>query len=662
MLRRSPTACGFFLKPIVFFSAFLVILSLIRIAFFMEFRTGDFGWKDFLPAFWMGVRIDAKWLATLILPAWIFWLMSAKWPKAKKWAEALGLIAGGLMVLLGFVNIEFFRFYGTTISAVIFGLFQDDTQAIIKTVLSDWPILPYVGIFLAAMAVPVILSALIPAAGSERDAAGFNWRTKGNLISAVVLTILLSLILRGSLGKFPLRFQSLSVSPHVFINQCVPNGAILFYEAMCDQSALNFKDGRDGELKALGFRNIDEVNEVLAGASPAAQPLQPAKKPDVVLAVMESMGRDQFLSHVPGKNDTLGRLANELKNAWVFTNGLTIGPGTFPALEGILFDTPYSPLSQSRYGHLPFPFSKVLPFREAGYEVVFVTGGDANWRNLRESLPRHGFDKVYGDASIHAAFPEAEIGTWGIGDEWMFKFAKRLMDERKASDKPLLLVLLSTSNHPPHEVPDGRAALPVDPDLLPQVIERDKPRSEFTKMLQTYQYASDWLGWFVGSLREEGKLSNTIVASTGDHNARFKYPPQGALHHQLGVPILFWVPEEIRKGLPQTDQTQWVTERDIFPTLSALALGRLPLPEEGRNLALPHRSFAYGYFGVGEYGVAVGKSGAVGIDPRGKLQCFRMEGDRFAVQPCTEELIREGRFSAAQRAKAGWVIRSALLH
>ena len=73
----------------------------------------------------------------------------------------------------------------------------------------------------------------------------------------------------------------------------------------------------------------------------------------------------------------------------------------------------------------------MLPFKEAGYEVVFVTGGDANWRNLRESLPRHGFDKVYGDTSIHAAFPEAEIGTWGIGDEWMFKFAKRLMDERK---------------------------------------------------------------------------------------------------------------------------------------------------------------------------------------------------------------------------------------
>ena len=167
MFRRSPSACSFFLKPLVFFLAFLVILSLIRIAFFAEFRTGDFGVKDFLPAFWMGVRIDAKWLATLILPAWICWLMSAKWPKAKKWAEAFGLIAGGLMVLLGFVNIEFFRFYGTPLSAVIFGLFQDDTQAIIKTVLTDWPILPYCGIFLAAMAAPVILSALIPSKGTQ---------------------------------------------------------------------------------------------------------------------------------------------------------------------------------------------------------------------------------------------------------------------------------------------------------------------------------------------------------------------------------------------------------------------------------------------------------------------------------------------------------------
>ena len=661
MSFRPASAYAFFLKPIVFFVAFLVILSAIRAAFFMEFRTDDFDWKAFLPAFLMGVRIDAKWLATLIAPAWVFWLMSAKWPKAKRLAEAFGLLAGGLMVLLGLINIEFFRFYGTPLSAVIFGLFQDDTHAILKTVLSDWPILPYLGVFTAATVVPLVLSMLIPAEKTPSGEAGAFYLQKRNLVIAALLTLLFSIVMRGSLGKFPLRFQSLSVSPHVFINQCVPNGAVLFYEALWDQSALNFKDGPTGELKNLGFRSIQEVDKVLAEAPSIPQPSAPSRKPDVVLAVMESMGRDQFMSHVPGKNDTLGRLSGELHDAWVFRNGLTIGPGTFPALEGILFDTPYSPLSQSRYGHLPFPFSKVLPFREAGYEVVFVTGGDANWRGLRESLPRHGFDKVYGDAAIHEAYPEAEIGTWGIGDEWMFKFAKRLMDERRGSAKPLLLVLLSTSNHPPHEVPDGRKSLPVNPDFLPQVIERDKPRSEFTKMLQTYQYASDWLGWFVGSLRKEGALANTIVASTGDHNARFKYPPQGALHHQFGVPILFWVPAGIRETLPKIDQNQWVTERDIFPTLSALALGKKPLPEEGRNLSLPHRDFAYGYHGVGKYGVAIGGSEAVGIGPKGEFRCYRLQRDEFEVEPCTKALKKEGRFAAAQRAKTGWVIRSALL-
>ena len=200
MSFRPASAYAFFLKPIVFFIAFLVILSAIRAVFFMEFRTDDFDWKAFLPAFLMGVRIDAKWLATLIAPAWVFWLMSAKWPKAKPLAEMFGLLAGGLMVLLGFINIEFFRFYGTPLSAVIFGLFQDDTHAILKTVLSDWPILPYLGVFTAAMAVPVVLSMLIPGGNMSSGGNGAFYLRKRNLVIAVLLTILFSIVMRGSLG------------------------------------------------------------------------------------------------------------------------------------------------------------------------------------------------------------------------------------------------------------------------------------------------------------------------------------------------------------------------------------------------------------------------------------------------------------------------------
>lgn len=400
------------------------------------------------------------------------------------------------MVLLDLINIEFYRFYGSPISAVIFGLFQDDTKAVVTQILQDYPVLRYLGILAAGTLLPLIAARIVPA-GSRL------LTVRNGLFGALVLSLLLGVAMRGSLGTFPLRLQNLSVSPHLFINQCTQNGAVALYEAWKGQKALDFGDG-----------------------------------PLAVLAIMEAMGRDEFEAHDPERNDMLGNLARELDDAIIFRNALTAAPGTFPAVEAILFDSPYSPLSQSRYGHLPYPFSKVLPFREAGYRVVFLTGGDASWRGINETLPLHGFDAVFGAADIRKVFPEADYGTWGVGDEWMFRYAERLLREADGKREPILLVMLSTTNHGPHHVPDGRPSAPVDPDALPAVVIRDKTREEFVSQMQTYQYAANWLGWFVGAVRQNGLLSRTLIATTGDHNARFSYPARGAWHHHLGVPFL----------------------------------------------------------------------------------------------------------------------------
>lgn len=561
------------------------------------------------------------------------------------------------MVILGLVNLEFHRCYGTPISPVIFGLMQDDTGAIVTQILRDWPVARYALLLATLIALPALAARLIPADGAPlRAVAG-----------SIALSVAFALAMRGTLDTFPLRQQHLGVSPHLFINQCVQNGAFSLYEAWKGQKALDFSDGELAEVKRLGFRGIDEVDAILQ-ERPAGRSERPAKaparRPHVFLAIMEAMGRDEFESHVPGRNDMLGALAGELHDAWIFRNGLTIGSGTFPAVEGLLFDSPYTPLSQSRYGHEPFPFSKVLPFREAGYRVVYLTGGEASWRGLNETLPLHGFDEVLGAANIHEAFPEAQPGTWGVGDEWMFRFAARLLKETDAAPdgRPLLLVMLSTTNHGPHRVPDGRPSLPVDPDALPAVVVRDKTREEFSAQLQTYQYAANWLGWFVGELRRSDVLGHALVATTGDHNARFTYPPSGAWHHHLGIPFLVWAPEEIRRAAGDVDTSIWATQRDLFSTLAALALGREPLPEEGRNLTNPSRDFAYGYFGIAENGFAIGPEGAVAVNDSGELSCLQMQGDTLEGAPCSAELERMGRFSAAQRAKVDWVIRSSLLH
>lgn len=62
------------------------------------------------------------------------------------------------------------------------------------------------------------------------------------------------------------------------------------------------------------------------------------------------MSGDIFNSHDSLANNTLGSLETAMEDAVVFRKGVSIENGTFPSLEGLLFDTPISPISQSIYG------------------------------------------------------------------------------------------------------------------------------------------------------------------------------------------------------------------------------------------------------------------------------------------------------------------------
>ena len=62
--------------------AALLLLTIARIVFFFAYKNDDLGFlSDFAPAMVMGLRVDAKWLAILLLPAWICVLLS--YPKSR---------------------------------------------------------------------------------------------------------------------------------------------------------------------------------------------------------------------------------------------------------------------------------------------------------------------------------------------------------------------------------------------------------------------------------------------------------------------------------------------------------------------------------------------------------------------------------------------------
>lgn len=141
--RKSDYWCVGTLRTIVFFMVALLVFSAVRLFFFLYYRAEQSFFSEW-PALVLGARLDAKWFAILLLPAWITWLLGLWRAAFLSVARWLAVTALAVFILLGLINIGFYGFYVTPISSLIFGFLQDDTQAILITLWRNWPIVTYV--------------------------------------------------------------------------------------------------------------------------------------------------------------------------------------------------------------------------------------------------------------------------------------------------------------------------------------------------------------------------------------------------------------------------------------------------------------------------------------------------------------------------------------
>lgn len=145
------------INSLVFVISSTFVLSLIRIFFFYHYKSPDLVWSDFCPALIMGMRVDAKWLLIFIAAAWVLLLLSYWRPSFWRYTIAVGVVSQAIMVGLSLGNYGFYGFYGTPFSPLVFGLFQDDTEAILVTLWKDWPILSYLIAWVFLTIIPIII-------------------------------------------------------------------------------------------------------------------------------------------------------------------------------------------------------------------------------------------------------------------------------------------------------------------------------------------------------------------------------------------------------------------------------------------------------------------------------------------------------------------------
>jgi phosphoglycerol transferase MdoB-like AlkP superfamily enzyme len=535
-----------------------------------------------------GARFDLKVTASaalLLLP--VFALVPGRLH-----ARLAGTVAV-LFVAASLVNLHYFGFYKTPIDAVVFGFFEDDTVAILRTIWSDFPVFltlaVLTGLSWFTIAGRRMLHDIATTTTTRMPAEAFSTPVRWVLVALSLLLLLLAM--KGTLRAMPLGRQNTTVTPSQFLNDMVPNGitALKFaWNSRRDSQNLSDPlvglraqgyDSPQAAAQALGLAAGDEaaLHQALRMHAPATAAPGAAKRKNLVLVLMESWSAEPFL-YQAADFEVLGRLAPTLKQGCHFSNFDAAQPGTHPTLEALLFSTPITPLTLGLQGRKPITWAVPHLLKQAGYHTLFVTSGRAGWRELDRVLKVQGFDEVVDASVLQKAYPEATLGIWGVWDSHVFRWLKEKLPATAADGKPVFVFVLTSTNHPPYDLPANHPRVQRNPARW----GGERNSDDLWPNLDTWHYATDLLGDYVQQLRTSPLGPDTLIAATGDHNVRSfgLYATADRRHLARQVPFMLW-----GEGLDCGPQLRLpASHRDIFPTLlPLLGLGEGALLT-GRNL------------------------------------------------------------------------------
>ncbi len=346
------------------------------------------------------------------------------------------------------------------------------------------------------------------------------------------------------------------------------------------------------------------VIAVAAADDKAAKEAPPPKKPHIVLAFADDLGRYASAYRRPGTpsvNDHLQTPALDRIAAGgaLFWNAFVSAPSCTPSRAALLSGRHFFRNGSHAQLHHPWngdnakdPWNDVRGFglmlAGAGYHIGWTykmhlsedrMGGRK--RNYRAAGAR--FNRFSQEATQAA---DAESAKTELLDEVRQNFDAFLAD-RKNDSQPFFYWFNPTNTHRPWERGSGKALWGIDPDklrgLLPAFLP-DEPeiREDFADYLGEAMAFDAAVGVLLAELERRGLLDDTLVVVSGDHGAP-GFPRGKTNLYDFGtrVPLLMRLPGKIEAGR-QIEAP--VSLLDLAPTFLRAA-GIKPAPDmNGQNL------------------------------------------------------------------------------
>ena len=597
----------------VIFSAALVS-TLIRLVFFVLLAPRNLlvladttPYLEILKAFFLGLRFDLSAICYLTL---VFWLVSLFLSKRK--SLFIWKLLFGIWAFLLVIDIGYFSFYNDRINILIFGIIEDDTWALIKTFWKNYPVLWIL------FAIYLIIQFLNWQIRHHFPSGKANSERISSFGTRVLVLLLLALGARGTFGLFPLGDHDTVVSSVPFLNTLSFGTAHAFSRAIqLKQEQLKMGSSKwNANLKEFGYLDHEDkaFTDYFQKKIPEGQTrfsllkstttlnLKATQAPHVVLFVMESWGY-YGLQFQKADFDLVGGMKKYFKDDFINFNFLSSTPATTGSLSCLLSGLPQrtiSPfLTESDYLQTSFSTSPAVIYKKQGYTTRFIYGGNPGWRDMNKFALAQGFDAVAGDVDIEKKLKEHQLHLsgrhdWGVFDEDVFKYVHFVLAEAKT---PQLLVVMTTTNHPPFELPAGTDSVHLNINSFPEKQLLLDPHLAEKRFL-TFRYSSDALAKFLDQVKTEYALaSSTIIAATGDHTFWIKNFSNTETFMKSAVPFFISVPQELKNQITANQRESFATSfgshQDIWPTLYELSFQNSSYESFGRPLWFhPESSFA----------------------------------------------------------------------
>lgn len=622
--KRTDNPLSILIKVLLYSLIPVALLSLLRAFYIYKYVSMEMLGKcagDIPKVIYNSLRFDLQTTAYVMIVPTVMFLVSLFISNTKQELQAkTGRLtlkacriyfstAATLIAALGVIDLGFYQNFNTHINITFFDFFNEGPVSLIVAIWEDYPV---IWIFI----VLCMITALAWIAGGYINSLSITTSPqKGRKIAytaGLLHIVLMVVFMRGSITRFPLQAEDTVVSPVERVNDIIPNATYMLKKAVKDKSMAFKMEPAGNLLREYGFNSIQEALDVYTGhrggklSADTIQSLHNAlfhfvpdtiksPQPNVVILLCESWSN--YLLTLQNENvDILCGMKKHLDSDIVFRKHQSVCNGTIASIENLSVSTPFPRIFTSKYRFNRMPSSMAIPFKESGYTCEFMTGMDQAWENCGTSLKDQAFDRITGKYELMKRHPEYTANSIGIYDEYLLS---SLLEQINAKTrKPQMIFCMTTTNHPPFELPE-ETDIPELPDSFLESRRFEGTDKEVVrKYISTFQYFNKNLAIFLDKFKASPAAKNTVLVITGDHNVRtiLNYNNIGA-EWKNSVPLYIYLPPYLRKNEYSIDTNKYGCHYDIMPTIAPLAFKGTEYFRLGKNLLDEriniHNSYSY---------------------------------------------------------------------